>query len=92
GMQSYFDSIAALPENQTEVPIEEMERYFAFLINNERQKFGYAALTPDTIAQKVAQDQATDLATRRVLSHQDANGNNPDRRYTLAGGTDLVAE
>jgi uncharacterized protein YkwD len=92
GAQNYFDSIAALAENQVEVPTEEMQRYFFSLINNERQKYGYGALAPDPIAQKIAQEQASDLASRRVLSHQDANGNNPDRRYTLAGGNDLVSE
>ena len=90
--QNYFDSIAALPENQVEVPPEELQRYFFVLLNGERQKFGYAPLAPDEVAQKLAKAHAAELCSRRVLSHQDLKGNNPDRRYTLAGGNDLLYE
>ena len=89
---SYFDAIAALPENQTEVPPEELQRYFLVLVNGERQKFGYAPLLPDDIANKLAKDHAAELCSRRVMTHQDLKGNNPDRRYTLAGGSDLLYE
>jgi uncharacterized protein YkwD len=89
---SYFDAIAALPENQTEVEPEELQRYFFMLVNGERQKFGYGPLEPDQIATKLASDHAAELGRRRALSHQDLKGNNPDRRYTLAGGNDLLYE
>ncbi len=90
--QNYFDSIAALPENQVEVPPEELTHYFFTLLNSERQKFGYGPLEPDEVAQKMAKEHAAELCNRRVLSHQDLKGNNPDRRYTLAGGNDLLYE
>ena len=89
---SYFDAIAALPENQTEVAPEELQRYFFMLVNGERQKFGYGALEPDAIAMKLAREHVRELGRRKALSHQDLKGNNPDRRYTLAGGNDLLYE
>jgi uncharacterized protein YkwD len=89
---SYFDAIAALPENQTEVAPEELQRYFFMLVNGERQKFGYGALEPDQIAMKLAREHVGELGRRKALSHQDLKGNNPDRRYTLAGGNDLLYE
>jgi uncharacterized protein YkwD len=89
---SYFDAIAALPENQSEVEPAELQRYFFMLVNGERQKFGYSPLEPDQIATKLASDHASELGLRRALSHQDLKGNNPDRRYTLAGGNDLLYE
>jgi uncharacterized protein YkwD len=89
---SYFDAIAALPENQTEVSPEELQRYFFMLVNEERQKFGYGQLEPDQVATKLASEHAAELGRRRALSHQDLKGNNPDRRYTLAGGNDLLYE
>jgi uncharacterized protein YkwD len=89
---SYFDAIAALPENQTEVTPEEVQRFFFMLVNNERQKFGYSPLEPDEIATKLAKEHAAELSRRKAMSHQDSKGNNPDRRYTLAGGNDLLYE
>jgi uncharacterized protein YkwD len=90
--QSYFDGIASLPENQVETTMEDVQHYFFELLNGERQKFGYGALAPDEVAQKLAREHVAELCHRRVLSHHDAKGNNPDRRYTLAGGNDLLYE
>ena len=70
----------------------ELEHFALQLINGERQKLGYTPLSLDEVSQKVAQTQAADLARRRVISHLDSNGDNPDRRYTLSGGTDALFE
>lgn len=90
--QSYFDGIASMPENQIETTPEDVQHYFFELLNAERLKFGYGALAPDEVAQKLAKEHVSELCSRHVLSHQDSKGNNPDRRYTLAGGNDLLYE
>lgn len=91
-MQSYYDDIAARPENQVEVSDQELMRFFVELVNGERNKFGFFLVVPEELAGKIAQTHVDDLCRRGVVSHQDQNGNNPDRRYTLAGGTDLLFE
>jgi hypothetical protein len=91
-MQSYYDDLAMRPENQVEVSDDELQRFYIELINAERQKFGFGPLAADELACKVAKDHDDELCRRGVVSHQDMKGNNPDRRYTLAGGTDLLFE
>jgi hypothetical protein len=49
-------------------------------------------LAADEIAGKVAQTHADELAKRNVISHFDSAGENPDQRYTKAGGTDSITE
>ncbi|HEY9787931.1 MAG TPA: CAP domain-containing protein, partial [Candidatus Obscuribacterales bacterium] len=89
---AYYDEIAIMPENRVPVTEEQLEHYFLQLVNMERQKVGAAPLALDPLAEKMAREHAVQLAQRAVVSHADEKGNNPDRRYTLLGGTDAVTE
>ncbi|MDR3616951.1 MAG: hypothetical protein P4L53_25560 [Candidatus Obscuribacterales bacterium] len=91
-MQSYYDEISAKPENQAVINNEEAAKFFTELINAERQKFGFSALAIDEIGSNVARAHIEELSKRGLISHADLRGNNPDRRYTTAGGTDLMFE
>ena len=91
-MQSYYDEISAKAENQAVVSHEEAAKFFIELVNAERQKFGFGALSVDEVGTNVAKAQINELAKRGLITHADLRGNNPDRRYTTAGGTDLMFE
>ncbi len=89
---SYFDEIAVLPENRVVVNSQQLQDYFLEMVNNERRKVGSPPLEIDQIAEKLATEHVTQLAERAQISHSNTRGENPDRRYTLLGGTDAVTE
>lgn len=89
---AYFDEIAVLPENRVVVNSQQLQDYFLEMVNNERRKVGSPPLEIDPIAEKLATEHATQLAERSQISHANVKGENPDRRYTLLGGTDAVTE
>ena len=89
---SYFDEIALLPENRVVVNGQQLQDYFLEMVNNERRKVGAPPLEIDPIAEKLASEHASQLAERSQISHSNVKGENPDRRYTLLGGTDAVSE
>lgn len=91
-LAAYFQQLADLPENQSEVSREEQEKYAIELINQERNRSGMGFLTQEPLANEVAKKHVEDLCKRNVISHTDAKGENPDRRYTLAGGTGSLTE
>lgn len=92
GQFAYFDEIAVLPENRVVVNGQQLQDYFLEMVNNERRKVGAPPLEIDPIAEKLATEHVTQLAERAQISHSNSKGENPDRRYTLAGGTDAVTE
>jgi uncharacterized protein YkwD len=92
GQYSYFDEIAVLPENRVVVNNQQLQDYFLEMVNNERRKVGSPPLEIDQIAEKLATEHVTQLAERAQISHSNTKGENPDRRYTLLGGTDAVSE
>lgn len=89
---SYFDEIAQRPENQPESTKEDLAQFAVDLINYERQKYGLDIMSQDTLATKLATEQTHDLMERQVVSHQNQKGDNPDQRYTQAGGLDAITE
>lgn len=89
---SYFDEIAILPENRVVVNSQQLQDYFLEMVNNERRKVGAPPLEIDQIAEKLATEHVAQLAERAQISHSNVKGENPDRRYTLLGGTDAVTE
>ena len=91
-MAQYLTTIAEAPENQTAIPPEAAQAYVIELINQLRQKIAMAPLQVDPVAQKIATEHVADLADRALLSHSNAKGENPDRRYTLAGGSGALIE
>ncbi|MCC7527591.1 MAG: hypothetical protein IT342_03650 [Candidatus Melainabacteria bacterium] len=92
GQYSYFDEIAVLPENRVVVNGQQLQDYFLEMVNNERRKVGAPPLEIDPIAEKLATEHAAQLAERAQISHSNVKGENPDRRYTLLGGTDALTE
>jgi uncharacterized protein YkwD len=89
---TYLDEIANRPENQAEASDEDLERFAIELINYVRSQMGYAPLAVDPTATKMAKAHVTDMGERDSISHVNASGDNPDLRYTIAGGTDCVTE
>ncbi|MBU6451302.1 MAG: hypothetical protein KGS72_05965 [Cyanobacteria bacterium REEB67] len=89
---SYLDELAARPENQDAAPANVLNQFALELINYERRNAGLGPLVSDPIAERVAASHIQELTARSVLSHFSLHGENPDRRYTLAGGTDAVVE
>lgn len=92
GIPNYYEQIAAQLENQPDIPEAQLKQFALDLINGERYRCGYPPLAFDEIGDKIANAQAADMAKRRTVSHFDAEGNNPDRRYTLAEGSDALFE
>jgi len=88
----YLDELAARPENREAATPAELSQFALEAINYERRNAGNAPLTADTVAESVAGTHVQELAKRAVLSHFSAAGDNPDRRYTLAGGSDALVE
>src|SRR5262249_27561828 len=68
------------------------QRFALELANYMRSEMGLAPFTVDPTATKMAQVHASDLAKRNLVSHANANGENPDLRYTKSGGSDAVIE
>ncbi len=89
---AYLDDLISRPENSSEAPQQVLESFALELINYERQRRGVDALSSDDLAQRMANTQLQDLVKRSVVSHTDSKGDNPDRRYTLLGGTDAINE
>lgn len=88
----YLDELAKNPENFSEQPGNVVQAYALELINFERRKRSLKPLEPDKLLQDMADQQMTEMLELRQLSHSDQYGQNPDRRYTLMGGVDAVAE
>ncbi len=79
-------------EFQKEISQVEAEKYALDRINQMRTHNGLPDLTWDETAHKVAQQHVKDLCNRNTVSHHNAAGENPDIRYTKAGGTDALLE
>lgn len=88
----YFESLAQRPENQERVPKESLKTFALEAINFERGKLGMPPVELDDIACKVAQDQVDEMCKRNVITHSNMKGDNPDRRYTIAGGNGALTE
>lgn len=71
---------------------QQLEAYGLELINEARLQVGLKPLMEDDIAAKVARDLVADLCKRDCVMHQNSLGENPDVRYTKAGGVDCMVE
>jgi len=87
-----FEDIANMPENQSQITKEQGSQFALELINDQRQKLAMSPLEMDSIAAKIANEQAADLSGRGFVSHSNSKGDNPDRRYTVAGGIGALTE
>lgn len=88
----YFGGIAQRPENQQTTTPDDMKEFALELINSERSKSGLGPLALDPTAEKMAKEHNDELCKRNVISHANAKGENPDRRYTVSGGTGALTE
>jgi uncharacterized protein YkwD len=80
------------PEFQQEQPMAQLQQFALQIINDARTSQGFSPLTWDDTAAKVAVELVTDNCARNTVSHQNKNGDNPDVRYTKAGGSDCLVE
>jgi uncharacterized protein YkwD len=72
--------------------ITQIERVVVDLINEDRRKAGLTQVTWDETAAKAARQHVSDEANIGFISHWGLDGVKPQRRYTLAGGLDVVDE
>lgn len=80
------------PFYQAQITYDDLKIFVLQMINDRRQMQGLPTLAADEVAGKVAQTHADELAKRNSISHFDATGENPDQRYTKAGGSDSITE
>ncbi|MCA9801448.1 MAG: hypothetical protein KC777_05650, partial [Cyanobacteria bacterium HKST-UBA02] len=89
---AYLDELASRPENREAVPSNVIAEFVLELFNLERRKRNMPPLENDELIQKMADEQMADMQGRGAISHLDSQGANPDRRYTLLGGTNAITE
>lgn len=87
-VESFLNS----PESTTTISADEMKLFGLYAINAERQARGLSPLEADSITDNMAKTHISELATRKIISHTDLKGRNPDQRLTDAGGADAVEE
>lgn len=87
-VESFLNS----PESTTTINSDEMKLFGLYVINAERQARGLSPLEADSITDNMAKTHISELATRRIISHTDLKGRNPDQRLTESGGVDAVEE
>lgn len=87
-VESFLNS----PEATTTINADEMKLFGLYAINAERQARGLSPLEADSITDNMAKAHITELATRKIISHTDLKGRNPDQRLTELGGADAVEE
>ncbi|MBK7839751.1 MAG: CAP domain-containing protein [Candidatus Obscuribacter sp.] len=91
-VEHYLDEIAHRPENLEAATPEQVAQFAIELVNTERRNFGLGPIAPDNNAEKIAREHVQDQAKRSAISHFSEKGDGPDRRYTLAEGTDALTE
>lgn len=89
---AYLDELASRPENREAVPSNVIAEFVLELFNLERRKRNMPPLENDELIQRMADEQMADMQGRGAISHLDSQGANPDRRYTLLGGTNAITE
>jgi uncharacterized protein YkwD len=89
---SYLDELALKLENQEAAPPNVLNQFALEIVNYERRNGGLSPLINDVTADKVAEEHVKELSNRSVISHFSVKGDNPDRRYTMAGGSDAMVE
>lgn len=89
---NYLDELAQRPENLQPSTPEQVGQFAIEIINTERRNYGLGALSPDTLAEKLAREQTAYQGRRSIISHFNEAGLGPDRRYTLEEGSDALTE
>ncbi len=89
---TYFELIAQSAENQLPVESQDLPKFALQILNNARTQLGFSPMIMDEAANKVAEAHVIDLQKRNLVSHTNTKGENPDLRYTLAGGSGAIVE
>jgi len=89
---TYFELIAQSAENQLPVDAKELPNYALELVNKAREQLNFPLLSLDKTAASMAEKQIADLGKRRLVSHTNEHGENPDLRYTKLGGDGAIME
>ncbi len=89
---TYFELIAQNPDNQVETESSQLSSYALQLANYARSQLNLPPLALDNVALRMANEQMSDLRKRKLVSHANEHGENPDLRYTTLGGTGAVIE
>lgn len=89
---TYFELVANDADNQMGVDVSDLPAYALQLLNKARTQLNFPPLISDEIANKVAEAHIEDLYNRKVVSHISKAGENPDLRYTIAGGAGALTE
>lgn len=75
-----------------QLDIAQLEKFGLLVINQARAEQGFEPLVWDDRAASVAQELCTDLAKRNTISHNNSKGENPDVRFSHAGGAQAMDE
>jgi len=86
------ESFLNAPESNTTINQDEMKLFGLYVVNAERQARGLSALEADAITDNMSKTHIDELASRKIISHTDLKGRNPDQRLTELGGSDAVEE
>jgi uncharacterized protein YkwD len=86
------DSLWFSPQYQAEIPREEIDRFILEQVNMQRAQRGLNPLKWESLAGEMSKKHVEELARRSTVSHLNEAGDNPDLRYTRAGGEDAVIE
>lgn len=87
----FFPNYGHYDLNQ-ELSVAEAEKFAVDVLNEVRAQQGLNEVQWDEMGFRVATEQVQDLIKREAVSHQNAKGQNPDVRYSGAGGTDSLVE
>ena len=87
----FFPNYGHYDLNQ-ELTMAEAEKFALEVINEVRAQQGVNELSWSELGFKVAEEQINDIVKREAVSHQNAKGENPDLRYSFAGGSDALVE
>lgn len=83
-----YDHIDLSPE----MDIPQLEKFGLMVVNQARSEQGLEALSWDDRAGTVAKELAEDLSKRTSVSHNNSKGENPDVRFSKAGGSQAMDE
>ncbi len=89
---TYFEALARNANNHLPVSAESLPEFALEQVNYARSQIGLAPLKLDQLAARMAIEQMQDLRKRKLISHANQHGQNPDLRYTALGGAGAVNE
>ncbi|MBY0357783.1 MAG: hypothetical protein K2W82_07260 [Candidatus Obscuribacterales bacterium] len=75
-----------------EMSIPELEQFGLMVLNDLRAQEGLDPLAWDELSYKVAKEHTQELTERNLVSHFNVKGENPDVRYSKAGGMSALEE